>query len=345
MVMNIDEYLLPSLLDAQAKAEEARKTSAVERRSQSYGQIEGLIEEFLPTACSPASIISDPVLRRACRALLEDYEDEISQAVFSWIRKGDDEVKLNREICLRASGACPKALGELSVPRLDAMDLELAGNYTPRSMERPDEPAARYNEEGLMAMLVGSSFMDEVIYNDDRDALVYFAFPDVDPEFDANLGSAVAEVAHDVAGPELLVAFMNMDRNTVPDPFGTYIKAPCLIFYRRGNKFKPVMLQSFHGKLGEEDTPTAEDIFGAIDQHASGEATKLAVFEATTKRGMMKAKEVLEEQGKWEGIRKSLQAAKPKLKELHKQLGQLEGRGAIEAAAEAAAAEGDSPDL
>ena len=96
---------------------------------------------------------------------------------------------------------------------------------------------------------------------------------------------------------------------------------------------------------GEEDTPTAEDIFGAIDQHASGEATKLAVFEATTKRGMLKAKEVLEEQGKWEGIRESLQAAKPKLKELHKQLGQLEGRGAIEAAAEAAAAEGDSPDL
>jgi len=344
MVMNIDEYLLPSLLDAQAKAEEARLTSAVERRSQNYGRIEGLIEEFLPTACSPASIISDPALKRACRGLLEDYEDEISQAVFSWSRKGDDEVNLNTEICLRASGACPKALGELSVPRLDAMDLELAGNYTPRSMERPDEPAARYNEEGLMAMLVGSSFMDEVIYNDGRDALVYFAFPDVDPEFDANLGSAVAEVAQDVAGPELLVGFMNMDRNTVPDPFGTYIKAPCLIFYRRGNKFKPVMLQSFHGKLEEEDTPTAEDILAAIDHHASSETTKQAVFEATTKRGMLKAKDLLEEHGQWEGIRENLKAAKPKLEDLKKKIGELEGRAAINAAAEAAG-EGDSPDL
>ena len=200
-------------------------------------------------------------------------------------------MNLDNEIFLRASGACPRTLGELPVPRLGAMDMEMAGN-SPCSMERPDEPAALYNKDGLMAMLVGDSFLDEVNYKDDRDALVYFAFLSLGLEFDSHLGAAVTEVSHDVAGPELLVGFMNMDCNTVPDPFGTYIKAPCLIYFRRGNKFKPVILKSFHGSLSEE---VAKQILEVVDHHTTSAATKEAVFIASTKKGILKAKDILKD--------------------------------------------------
>jgi len=338
MVMNLDEYLLPRILDLQSRAEESKKTSVVERRSQSYGQIEGLIEEFLPTVCSPASIVSDQSLRRACRGILEDFESEISEAVYDWSRKGDDEVNLNTEICLRASGACPQSLGELSVPRLDAMDVEMAGAYKPRSEMRPPDSAARYNEEGLMAVLVGDTFLEEVIHNDERDALVYFAFPSAAPEFDSKLGAAIAEIADAISQPELLVGFVDMEHNTVPDPFGTYIKGPCLIYYRRGNKFKPVMLKSFdtrRGKLDPLDSPDFADVLEVINAYASSEKVREDILVIAQQLAIRKAKENLEERDPqaWEKIEKMLQANMPDMQELKEKIQQLEDlpRGAPKA--------------
>ena len=347
MVMNIDEYLLPRILDVQAQAEERKKTSVVERRSQSYGQIEGLIENFLPTACSPASIVSDQSLRRACRDTLEDFESEISEAVYDWSRKGDDEVNLNTEICLRASGACPQALGEVSVPRLDAMDVEMAGGYKPRSEVRPPDSAARYNEEGLMAVLVGDSFLEEVIHNDERDALVYFAFPSAAPEFDNKLGAAMAETADALAQPELLVGFVDMEHNTVPDPFGTYIKDPCLIYYRRGSKFKPVMLKSFtgtrRGKLEPGDSPDFTEVLEVVNVYTSSEKVKEDILVIVQQLAIRKAKENLMENNPqaWEHLEKALQANKPDMQELKEKIQKLEGlpRGAPKASVMAALGE------
>ena len=136
MVSNLDENLLPALLDVKARQGHGRLGT------QRYGQYEEVIEGWVERACKVTAVHLDPALRRACGGLVEDHHDALVGRYYTWAQLEDgDEMNLNFEVCFQMARACPEALARLDVPAMDALELSAGADDETADGEQQVRPS------------------------------------------------------------------------------------------------------------------------------------------------------------------------------------------------------------
>jgi len=292
MLAFFDEYLLSALLDINAA--ESRKTTTSAFRT-NYGALETTIEEAVSSVCGAQSIATNHTMRKSCAKMIERAEDDVVALYFEHgaaMRRGDDERELGEPLCgvrgvLKAG--CEDSMARLTVSEL--MTLEEEAQFVSKDDTHPmlrapktetkykSEPESAETKSGEVQKIVASDFYKRVIIDRGRDALVYFAYPSLAPEFHHAYAQTHALVAEFMEDSNLLVGMLNVELNDVPPPYNNWAQTPNVMLYLANRKENPrfIPLRTAPGEtMTGESAPTLADVLTMISKRTEDKKTKKA---------------------------------------------------------------------
>jgi hypothetical protein len=246
--------------------------------------------------CQAQTIATNHTLRKACRAAMEKYEDGVVNLYYKHalsMRSGDeDDDSLGGKLCGRAGvvdAGCEDEVAALSIRELLAIEevARLVDRDETHPAYRAPNTAQKYRSEpeedkerrGVVSRITASDFYKRVIIDRKRDALVYFAYPSLAPEFDFAYEQTHAIVAEYMEDTDLLVGTLNAELNDVPPPYNSWAKTPNVLLYLANRKENPrwIPLRTAAGEYMTGDSaPTLADVLTMISKRSENTATKKA---------------------------------------------------------------------
>jgi hypothetical protein len=226
--------------------------------------------------------------------MIEDYEDEVVALYYKvgkMMQEGAEEEDLGPALCGKR-GAVRAACSDDVVAAWTVAELELLerhasivdkhalGGYQAPGAEDTFKSEARAPEpkRGEVAKIVASDFYKRVIFDRDRDALMYFAYPTLAREFHAayfQTHERVAEALEEAT--DIFVGMINVELNEVPPPYADMVTTPCILLYRANKKESPrwIPLRTAGGEyITGDSAPTLADVLSMVSKNAKTDATK-----------------------------------------------------------------------
>lgn len=272
------------------------------RHSYRYLQVE--------KACLTSSIHLVAARRKVCAQLLEDHFDTIAaafRAIADAHVNGDasDEPDAVTAVCGNSTRICEGKYADMEVSDVVKLEEQLAlssvsgaGNGAGEeddekrqflSESKPGKKAQR--TFGSARKLVASTFLDEVVVAEQRDAVVYFATPKATPRLHAATLANVHWLAEQTSSKGCLVGVLDVELNHVPPPYGTHLAAGASVqIYAAGRKRSPVVAfhhDVAHGDVGADVAPRRSDLLsilgrraGRVDTQARANASAIRLTDA-----------------------------------------------------------------
>ena len=245
-----------------------------------------------------------------CAQLLEDHFDTIAaafRAIADAHVNGDasDEPDAVTAVCGNSTRICEGKYADMEVSDVVKLEEQLAlssvsgaGNGAGEeddekrqflSESKPGKKAQR--TFGSARKLVASTFLDEVVVAEQRDAVVYFATPKATPRLHAATLANVHWLAEQTSSKGCLVGVLDVELNHVPPPYGTHLAAGASVqIYAAGRKRSPVVAfhhDVAHGDVGADVAPRRSDLLsilgrraGRVDTQARANASAIRLTDA-----------------------------------------------------------------
>ena len=293
-----DEHLMLALMDAAKRSSRASASSS--SFASKYGELEEVIEEAVPEVCSAGSIALNATIRSACRRMIEKSEDDVVALYYAAgarLRDGAEEGALGEALC-GPRGALGGACVDNNVARWTTAELEVleveSGKVSVFDFNHEQAPgtAKEFKSEPALALakkdepagtvlkIVASDFYKRVIFDRDRDALMYFSYPTMAKEFHEAYSQTHARVAEALEDAEdLFVGQLDVEKNDVPPPYASRVETPSVLLYRARKKENPrwIPLRTPAGEyITGESAPTLADVLTMVSKHGKTAATREA---------------------------------------------------------------------
>ena len=123
-----------------------------------------------------------------------------------------DVVKLEEQLALSSVSGAGNGAGEEDDEKRQFLSESKPGKKAQRTF-------------GSARKLVASTFLDEVVVAEQRDAVVYFATPKATPRLHAATLANVHWLAEQTSSKGCLVGVLDVELNHVPPPYGTHLAA------------------------------------------------------------------------------------------------------------------------
>ena len=293
-----DEHLMLALMDAAKRSSRASASSS--SFASKYGELEEVIEEAVPEVCGAGSIALNATIRSACRRMIEKSEDDVVALYYAAgarLRDGAEEGALGEALC-GPRGALGGACVDDDVARWTTAELEVleveSGKVSVFDFNHEQAPgtAKEFKSEPALALakkdepagtvlkIVASDFYKRVIFDRDRDALMYFSYPTMAKEFHEAYSQTHARVAEALEDAEdLFVGQLDVEKNDVPPPYASMVETPSVLLYRARKKENPrwIPLRTPAGEyITGESAPTLADVLTMVSKHGKTAATREA---------------------------------------------------------------------